>query len=114
MGNLNVLNPYAIMRAFLSGSTPTCQQITMQTINSTNDRSSETHYVTLSDITSMDPCSFPNKKNPVTGASCNETFTTMNPASIVNMPDDIIAQLYFASLGVLGLYILYRLMEKSK
>ena len=113
MGNLNVLNPFAIMRAFLSGSTPMCQQITMQTINSTNDRSSETHYVTLADISSMDPCSFPNKKNPVTGASCIETFTTMSPAPVVNMPDDIVAQLYFGSLGVLGLYILYRLMEKS-
>lgn len=114
MSNLNVLNPFAIMRAFLAGSTPMCQPITMQTINSTNDRSSETQYVTLADISSMDPCSFPNKKNPVTGASCNETFTTMEPASVVNMPDDIVAQLYFASLGVLGLFILYRLMEKSK
>lgn len=111
MGNLNVLNPFAILRAFLSGSVPPCQQITMQTITSDNAKSSETHYVTLADITSMDPCIFPDKKNPVTGNKCRETFQTNDE---ILMPDDPLAQIYFASLGVLGLFILYRLMEKSK
>jgi hypothetical protein len=113
MGNLNVLNPFAILRAFLAGSTPPCQQITMQTITSDNVKSSETHYVTLADITSMDPCTFSDGKNPVSGQNCIETFQT-NSNSEILMPDDPLAQLYFGSLGVLGLFILYRLMEKSK
>jgi hypothetical protein len=112
MGNLNALNPFAILRAFLAGSTPPCQQITMQTITSDNVKSSESHYVTLADITSMDPCTFSNGKNPVTGQKCKETFQTYN--NEILMPDDPLAQLYFASIGVLGLFILYRLMEKSK
>jgi hypothetical protein len=111
MGNLNVLNPFAMMRAFLSGSNPPCQQITMQTITSDNVKSSETHYVTLTDINNMDPCSFPNKKNPLTGKKCKESFQTNGE---IIMPDDPIAQIYFASLGVLGIFILYRLMEKSR
>jgi hypothetical protein len=111
MGNLNVLNPFAILRAFLAGSTPPCQQITMQTITSDNVKSSESHYVTLADITSMDPCSFSDGKNPVTGKKCIETFQSNSELLI---PDDPLAQLYFASLGVLGLFILYRLMEKSR
>jgi len=111
MGNLNALNPFGILRAFLAGSTPPCQQITMQTITSDNAKSSESHYVTLADITSMDPCSFPNKKNPVSGQNCKESFHTKDA---VVMPDDSLAQIYFASLGVLGLFILYRLMEKSR
>jgi len=118
MSNLNVLNPFAIMRAFLSGSNPPCQPITMQTIsptslnpNSSNIQSSETHYVTLVDINNMDPCSFPNRKNPLTGQGCRETFE--NSEEIL-MPTDPLAQLYFASLGVIGLLILYRLMEKSR
>lgn len=111
MGNLNVLNPYGILRAFLSGSTPPCQQITMQTITSDNVKSSETHYVTLTDIQSMDPCTFQDGKNPITGQKCRETFQTINDELL--MPDDPFAQLYFASLGTLGLFILYRLMEKS-
>jgi hypothetical protein len=114
MGNLNVLNPFAILRAFLSGSTPPCQQITMQTITTDNVKSSETNYVTLADIQNMDPCIFPNRKNPVTGQQCRETFQTNNNNGEVMMPDDPLAQLYFASLGVLGLFILYRLMEKSR
>ena len=111
MSNLNVLNPFAILRAFLSGSNPPCQTITMQTITSDNVRSSESHYVTLVDITNMDPCTFPDKKNPVTGQKCRETFQNLNPEIV--MPLDPLAQLYFASLGIVGLFILYRLMEKS-
>lgn len=116
MGNLNVLNPFAIMRAFLSGTNPPCQSITMQTISNSNVRSSESHYVTLADIKSMDPCTFPNKTNPVTGEKCRETFQSNinNDGDAVILPEDPLAQMYFASLGVLGLLILYRLMEKSQ
>lgn len=111
MGNLNVLNPFAIMKSFLAGSTPPCQPLTMQTIDVSNNVSSETQYVTVADISSMDACSFQNGTNPVTNATCNETFKNMKE---IKMPDDPLAQIYFASLGVLGIFILYRLMEKSK
>lgn len=111
MSNLNVLNPFAIMRSFLSGANPPCQPITMQTITSNNVNSSETHYVTLSDISNIDPCTFPNKKNPVSGQKCRESFENNNE---IIMPGDPLAQVYFASLGVVGLFILYRLMEKSR
>ena len=115
MGNLNVLNPYAIMSAFMSGSTPPCQKLTMQTIDVNNNKSSETHYVTLSDISNMNPCSFPQKKNPITGVKCKETFQSgvSKDASPV-MSDDPMDQLYFASLAMVGLYIFYRFMEKSR
>ena len=38
LGNLNVLNPYAIMQSFLSGSTPPCQELTMETIDINNNK----------------------------------------------------------------------------
>jgi hypothetical protein len=115
MGNLNVLNPFAILRAFSSGSTPPCQEITMQTIDVNNNSSSETHYVTLADIQNTDPCSFPGGLNPVTQARCKETFQSRvaQDAAPV-MSDDIMDQVYFASLAGVGLYILYRFMEKSR
>jgi hypothetical protein len=114
MSNLNVLNPFAIMSAFMSGSTPPCQELTMQTIDVSNNQSTETQYVTLTDIKNMDPCSFQNGQNPATGASCKETFQTRvgKDASPV-MSDDPVDQIYFASLAGIGIYILYRLMEKS-
>ena len=110
LGNLNVLNPYAIMQSFLSGSTPPCQELTMETIDINNNKSSETHFVTLVDIQNMDACSFSDKKNPVTGSTCKETFTGYNE---IKLPDDSISQIYFVSLTCVGLYILYKFMEKS-
>jgi hypothetical protein len=109
MGNLNVLNPFALMRAFMSGSTPPCQKITMETIDVNNNKSSETHYVTLTDVINMDPCSFPNNKNPITKQKCRETFQ-----SGMEMSSDPIDQLYFISLTIISIYILYCIMEKSR
>jgi hypothetical protein len=115
MGNLNVLNPFGIMRAFLSGSTPPCQEITMQTIDVNNNRSSETHYLTLTDISNMDPCSFSDRRNPISGDNCRETFKSgvAAHASPV-LPDDPLAQIYFLALAGVGIYILNGLMNKSK
>ena len=116
MSNLNVLNPFGLIQSFLAGSTPPCQEITMQTIDVNNNKSTETNFVTVTDIQNMDPCSFLNGINPITNAKCSESFTTGVSANAarVNMPDDPLAQLYFASLGLVGIYILYRFMEKSR
>ena len=122
ISNLNAFNPMEMFQAFLSGSKPDCQELTMETIDIYNNKSTETHFVTLIDIQNMDPCSFQNKKNPVTGAQCRETFTNLNQQSQVlnqecytcyKIPDDPITQVYFASLGLLTIYILYRIMIKN-
>jgi hypothetical protein len=116
MSNLNVLNPFGLLQSFLSGSTPPCQEITMQTIDINNNKSSETHFVTVADIQNMDPCNFTNGKNPITAAKCSEAFKTGVSANAarVDMPDDPLAQVYFAGLACVGLYILNRFMEKSR
>jgi len=127
MSNLNVLNPYSILGAFTSGSTPECQEITMQVVGPTppstgglppNATGTQTHFVTTVDISNMDPCNWGNgNKNPVSGKSCNESFTNMglSPAPVAGdllFPDDPIVQIYFASLGVLAIYILHGIMKK--
>lgn len=116
MGNLGVINPFAILQSFLSGSTPPCQELTMQTIDTNNNKSSETHYVTLVDIKNMDPCSFSDKRNPITNNKCKETFSSgvAHNSEEIHLPDDPIVQMYFTGLGCVGIYMLYRLMEKSK
>ena len=116
MGNLSVLNPFNILQAFLSGGTPPCQEITMETVDINNNKSSETHYVTLVDIGNMNPCSFSDKTNPKTGVKCKESFSTynLNEGEEFPFPNDTFDQLYFAGLGGLGIYILYKLMEKAK
>jgi len=120
MEDLNVLNPYTIMQSFLAGSTPPCQNLTMQTVDVNNNKSSETHYVTLVDIQNMNPCTFSNGKNPISGKSCRQAFQNISQINgddyeeQIKLPQDPIAQLYFLSLSAISIYILYRLMEKGK
>jgi len=117
--NLNVLNPMAIFRAFKDGSSPPCQMLKMQTVDNNNNRSSESHYVTLADIKSMDPCWFGytpeyNNTNPVTSLKCQSAFTTLADSEAVPMSNDPIDQVYFAGLACIGIYVFYRIMEKAK
>lgn len=112
MTNLEGMNPMAIFQAFLSGSSPECQQLKMQTIDASNVKGEETQYVTTIDIQNMNPCTFPGKKNPVSGAQCREAMTNMTDKS--KIPDDSFVQLFYASLGILGIYMLYEILRKQK
>lgn len=119
ISNLNAFNPMEMFQAFLSGSKPDCQELTMETIDIYNNRSTESHFVTLVDIKNMDPCSFTDKKNPLTGDKCKETFSNLygNGTALdydYVKEEDPIVQLYFASIGLLGVYILYKILQKNK
>jgi len=121
IGNLNVLNPYTMMQSFMVGSTPSCQKITMETINNNNNRYNETQYVTLVDIQNMNPCNFRNNRNPISGKTCRQAFQNIseNPDNSnndieVKLPEDPIAQLYYLSLTAISIYILYKLIEKGR
>lgn len=115
MGNMSVLNPFAIMQAFMSGSTPPCQEITMETIDNKNNKSSETHYVTTVDIKNMNPCTFRDGNNPVTGKGCRSAFTTYDGNDNSNsFPEDPMVQLYFFGLTLVGIYMFMKLLEKTR
>jgi len=117
ISNLNAFNPMEMFQSFLAGAKPDCQELSMETIDIYNNKSTESHFVTLIDIKNMDPCIFNNKKNPVTGDKCKETFTNLKSTqcySCYKTPNDPIIQVYFASLGALGLFILYRFMVKNQ
>jgi hypothetical protein len=123
ISNLNAFDPSALMRSFLEGSKPDCQEITMETIDIYNNKSTESHFVTTIDVNNMDPCAFSNKTNPNNGAKCKETFSNIkNQLNVDNyecvdshfkIPNDPIIQAYFASLGFFGIYMIYRLMIKN-
>lgn len=118
ISNLNAINPYAIMQGFTMGATPECESLTMQTINTDNIKSQESHYVATVDIKGMDPCSFPDNKNPITGQKCKETFTNYTDKkydeNIIALPKDPMVQIYFAGLACLGIYGIYRFVNKYK
>jgi hypothetical protein len=108
ISNLNAFNPMEIFQSFIAGSKPDCQELTMETIDIYNNRSTETHYVSLIDINNLDPCTFPNKTNPVSGSKCREAFSTIHPEY------DMFSQVYFGTLGALSVYILYGILKKNK
>jgi hypothetical protein len=118
MSNVAKINPFQILQSFMMGSNPECQALTLQTIDVNNNVSSDTQYIATLDIQSMNSCSFPNKRNPVTGEKCREAFSNMNLNSSEikssQMPDELISRLYFSTLGIFGLYILLKMMENKK
>jgi len=118
ISDLNVLNPYTIMQAFLSGGTPDCQELTMETIDIYNNKSTESHFVSLVDIQNMDSCIFSYKTNPISGSKCVETFSNNNKNNKnkkkINFDNQMFVQSYIVSLSILGIYLLYCIMLKVK
>ena len=131
---LNNFNPVTIFKAFATGANPPCQELTMQVIDQNNKVSTETNYVTVADITAMDPCIFSGNKpfNPVTKQVCKETFVNMDSgidittatvssnsfvkdyAPISDTETNIDSQMYFVSVGILGIYIAFKGLQKMK
>ena len=64
------------------------------------------------DISNMDACSFTlnGKRNPVTGNTCKEAFTNMKEID----DTDMLVKVFYGSLGIFGLYLLCKFMEKNK
>ena len=118
LSDANVLNPFAILGSFMAGSKPDCQEITMEVLDNNNVSNTQTHHVALADVANILPCSFRDGKNPVTGMPCTMAFQNMKKSSQdyseLNMPEDPIVQLYFICLSILGIYVLYRIIEKKR
>lgn len=112
-GNLNALNPFPIFSSFMEGSNPDCQELEMETTPTdiNNNQTTQREYVTINDISNMDACSFTlnGGKNPVTGATCKEAFSNIN-----DNDTEMLVKVFYGSLGVFGLYLLYKFMEKNK
>jgi len=68
------INPLAIFQAFMSGTDPSCQAITLPVRNVNNINSTQTEFLTNPDIKNISPCLFTTTKNPLTGqgmGDCN-------------------------------------------
>jgi len=130
MGTLNALNPFILLQGFMEGATPPCKKVTLETIDNKNKSKKQSHYISVTDIKNMSPCLFLDKTNPVTKKKCKDSFSNMkdpeddgedigsfyidNFDESVKLPNDPIIKIYFACLGIIGIYILYRLMNKTK
>lgn len=87
LGDLGKLNPLDLFKSFMMGDNPDCMSVTLETIrpaldDNLNDTGmdisgNQTQYVAVADVKNMDPCIFPDKKNPADPSlTCTETFTS--------------------------------------
>lgn len=108
LGDLEVMNPLKLFSAFMEGAEPPCQEVTMETIDSNNNSSSESQHVPVTELKSMSPCWFENGKNVVTGESCREEFKTLNNTKFKSQ----FSKYYYFVVSLIGLFILYKLTKK--
>jgi hypothetical protein len=92
LGDLGKLNPLNLFKSFMMGDNPDCMSVTLETIRPVVDADlndtgmdisgNQTQFVAVADVKNMDPCIFPDKKNPADPSlTCTETFTTRMDAS---------------------------------
>lgn len=130
ISKMNDLNPAHFMKAFVSGSEPPCRKVTLNTVDINDNTSFDEHYVSDADIASINPCNFKGRRNPVTSRGCREGFqdmeSTLTKLSHIfqktgplenkkggNNLSTIAKRSYYASLTLLLLFILYRLLLKN-
>lgn len=96
LGDLGKLNPLNLFKSFMMGDNPDCMSITLQTVTPVTDANfndtgkdnvgNQTQFVAVADVKNMDPCIFPDKKNPADPTlTCTETFTSRK---INNLSDE--------------------------
>jgi hypothetical protein len=129
MSNIAQIKPMQILNAFVSGPSAACQKITMPTMDSNNNPGVDHRYVTNIDISNMPgswfakgvpPKNSYNLKEPEGFCNHGDVQGVTNsslPSTKVDyskMPNDIVIRFYYSTLGLLGLYILLRLMLRKK
>ena len=138
MSNASQLNPMQLLLSFINTPGSTCQAITMETIDANDKRDRDTGYILNKDIESMNPAWFnlpghpkpsreelkeiePKEKEERDGfRSINSSSSitdskTLNGANIdySKMPDDILIKFYYSCLGLLCLYLLFKILMKK-
>ena len=119
MSNMNNLNPFSIFSSFLDGVNPKCKKVSLKTVDNNNITKYKEQYVTLTDIKSLNPCWFKDKKNPLTGKSCptnSEGFQNRyeNNYKTDTLPSGIICKAYYTTLCLMLLYLFYKIASKKK
>jgi hypothetical protein len=102
MGNLSALNPAPLFKAFVTGSTPDCAEITLETVDQSNTKRTEKRHLALMDVADMNPCYFGGGLNPASGNTC-QGFTN-NAKSKTETSEDNEPVLVSENGDTIGLY----------
>jgi len=107
MSNLARIHPMQMFQAFMTGSTPDCKAIALNTVDKNNVSITETAFLTLDDIKIVE--SFKSLNDNDDNDDIKNKIKNYS-----KMPDDIYIKIYYSALGLFGLYILMRLFKKNK
>ena len=99
----------SIMNAFTGETTPNCQSVNLETIDSNNNKGHTSHYVALMDLKNMDECKPRPNGSPL--YNCKDSFINMNNFSN-NFSNNFIDNFFILCICVTGIYILYKLHLK--
>ena len=110
--NLEELNPFAIIGAFMAGPVPSCQPVTLETGNFPN-WGTGTGFVSDVDLKYISPCAFADGKNPSSGRICREGFAQYASPFEPPPPKNNAIGLYHGAVAILGMYIICKLLEKE-
>ena len=117
MGNIGQMNPLKLLAGFMEGASPPCTEITMQTIDTKNNKSTEKHYVANAEIKGMPPCWFQSGKNPISGVSCRQTFVGSRQQNLgchaKKLNKDPFANVYIFGLSIALLFLFYKYVNKK-
>jgi hypothetical protein len=70
LGNLGALNPVQLFNGFTAGTYPDCAEVTLQTVDNNNVKGSKRRHIALVEMVEMNPCHFPDGRNPASGKTC--------------------------------------------
>ena len=113
MTGLNALDPNRIAESIMNSDSPDCIEVTLNVVDVSYNTVSETNYITITDATHIDPCSYTNCVNPITGVKCNtkQGFTNRSELLFSEIKYDYGSQLFLTSVGILSIYILHLLVK---
>jgi len=138
--NLGAFNPMGLLNSITAPPVPPCVKLNMETIQFMDTGKSsadwhhkygaDAHYVALSDVIELNPCSFDmvdgvstNPISGVEGSECpkhaSETFKNLfngkkDDYTILKLKDKPIAKLFNMSFGLLMAYLLWKVLQKEK
>lgn len=127
LSDVGKLDPLPLFSSFMQGASPPCQEIVMETISPGNVVGSAAHFVPVAEIRNMDPCTFQDQRNPVTGSGCTEAFISANEKLRrdgdlrprirgrirTNMRRRPFLNMYHLGVGIMLVYLLSALYRKK-
>jgi len=70
MQDIEDINTATLFRGFMEEEHPRCHEYSLPVRDNNNKDENVSHFIADSDVREMNACSFPDRKNPITGATC--------------------------------------------